>query len=202
MYKVFVNNKALFIASNPVFFKEFNQSEQYEFKELDDWMSFISRFEKSDASQVLVYHSDVEKVWRSFVKNFVFIEAAGGLVRNAKNDLLVIKRLGVWDLPKGKLESGETIEEAAIREVQEECGVTDLKINGEAKLMYHTYVMKGKAFLKRTYWYPMLATANDVLVAQAEEDITEVKWCPASHLQEIIDDTYTSIASLLQEEMS
>lgn len=202
MYKVFVNNKALFIASNPVFFKEFKQEEQYEFTTIKDWMSFIDNFSKSSASQVLVYHSNVDEVWKSFASNFRFIEAAGGLVRNQKNELLVIRRLGVWDLPKGKLEKGESIEEAGIREVQEECGITDLEINGEARIMYHCYEMKGKSFLKKTYWFPMLATANDALVAQSEEDITAVKWCAEGDLHEVIADTYLSIASLLQEEMN
>lgn len=201
MYKVFVNNKALFIASNTVFFKAFAQSERYEFSEIDDWVDFVDDFEKSEKSQVLVYHSDVAEIWRSFVSGFVFIEAAGGLVRNAKNDLLVIRRLGVWDLPKGKLEDGETIKEAAVREVEEECGVSALEITGEAILMYHTYKMRGKSFLKRTYWYPMQTTAKDELVPQTEEDITDVQWWPQERMQEIIDDTYSSIASLLREDM-
>lgn len=202
MYKVFVNNKALFIASNPVFLKEFDLREQYKFTSIKDWISFLDDFKKSNMTQVLVYHSNEDEVWGSFMSNYKFIEAAGGLVRNAKKDLLAIRRLGVWDLPKGKLEKGESIEEAAIREVQEECGITELEITGEASIMYHCYEMKGKAYLKKTYWFPMLATANDTLIAQIEEDITAVKWFPENDLDVIIKDTYLSIASLLEEEMS
>ena len=104
------------------------------------------------------------------------MEAAGGVVFNPKGEILTMYRRGSWDLPKGKIDKGETKEIAAVREVQEE---TDLKeVNRDDFLLttYHTYKnKKGKRVLKPTYWYKM-TTQEMAIHPQVEEDIEVVQW--------------------------
>ena len=92
--------------------------------------------------------------WENFISNFQLVVAAGGYVKNKSREILFIKRNGIWDLPKGKLENNESLFKCAEREVEEECGVSGLEIINELPSTYHCYqTKKGKWILKRTYWY-------------------------------------------------
>jgi 8-oxo-dGTP pyrophosphatase MutT (NUDIX family) len=127
------------------------------------------------------------------------IEAAGGVVFNNKNEVLLIKRLGKWDLPKGKMEGEELPEESAVREVMEECGIDGLTILEKLPSTYHVYKMHNFNFLKITYWYKMQTDFDKPLTPQIEESITEVKWEPWDKINPDTMDTYISIAELLKE---
>ena len=130
---------------------------------------------------------------------FFRIEAAGGIVRNQQQEYLFIKRLGVWDLPKGKLYKKEPFRDGALREVMEETGLTNLSITKQLPSTYHIYTdRKGKQILKETYWFEMLCADNQSLVPQLEEDITEVKWFSASDLNIPFQNTYASLRQLLE----
>lgn len=134
-----------------------------------------------------------------FNKMFTRIEAGGGIVRNLKEEYLFIKRLGVWDLPKGKLHKKEPVQDGALREVTEETGLTSLEITKQLPSTYHIYTdRKGRKILKETYWYEMLCKGDQMLVPQLEEDITEVKWFSASELNIPVHNTYASLRSLLE----
>jgi ADP-ribose pyrophosphatase YjhB (NUDIX family) len=134
-----------------------------------------------------------------FNKLFTRIEAAGGIVRNQEEEYLFIKRLGVWDLPKGKLHKKENIQDGALREVTEETGLTNLEIKKQLPSTYHIYTdRKGNEVLKETYWFEMLCKEDQTLVPQLEEDITEVKWFNAGELNIPIQDTYASLRQLLE----
>ncbi len=110
----------------------------------------------------------------------------------------MIHRLGMWDLPKGKIEAGETPKKAAIREVKEECGIGKLKITKELPSTYHTYEMKGKKYLKRTFWYEMMCHDDSPLIPQVEEHIDEAKWMTKSALKKMNEtNTYRSILEVL-----
>ena len=134
--------------------------------------------------------------WESFCANYMLIEAAGGLVYNDKNQLLMIFRNGKWDLPKGKLEVGENIEQCAIREVEEECGVNNLTIIKKITDTYHTYELKGKAILKRTYWHMMSSDFNGKLVEQIQEGITKVEWVNEEDIAKKLENSYVNIKEL------
>lgn len=130
---------------------------------------------------------------------FTRIEAAGGIVRNQKTEYLFIKRLGIWDLPKGKLHKGEPIQDGALREVTEETGLTNLKITQQLPSTFHIYTdRKGREILKETYWFEMMCTKEQQLVPQLEEDITEVKWFQPSELRIATQNTYASLRQLLE----
>jgi 8-oxo-dGTP pyrophosphatase MutT (NUDIX family) len=119
--------------------------------------------------------NDLESLWKDFNSLFKNIDAAGGLVTNSDNAVLMIYRNETWDLPKGKLEKGEQIAEAALREVEEECGITDLKLAEPIMRTYHTYPLKDEVVLKCTHWFRMMSEQKD-FVPQLEEGITKVEW--------------------------
>src|SRR5690606_22027885 len=106
---------------------------------------------------------------------FHYIEAAGGFIEN-KNKYLFIHRHGRWDLPKGKLEKGESKAHGAIRECEEECGVKDLSLEHLLGSTWHVYEHKGGHALKQTYWYKMQTAYSGRLKPQVEEDIHEARW--------------------------
>jgi len=136
--------------------------------------------------------------FENFSKRFKFIEAAGGLVLNDKGKVLMIHRLGVWDLPKGKIEKSEFPSNAAAREIKEECGIGKLKIIKELPSTYHIYEMKGKKYLKRTYWFLMTCSDDSKPVPQAEENIDEVRWMSKTRMKGINSkNTYASILEVL-----
>jgi len=130
---------------------------------------------------------------------FTRIEAAGGIVRNEKQEYLFIKRLGVWDLPKGKLHKKEQIQAGALREVTEETGLIKLTISKKLPSTFHIYTdRKGHEILKETFWFEMMCNGSQNLVPQMEEDITEVRWFAADDLNIPVQNTYASLYSLLE----
>lgn len=131
--------------------------------------------------------------WDAFYRDHVFVLAAGGLVQDEFGRLLAIRRLGKWDLPKGKVEEDEDIEDAAIREVQEECGLRSVVLIGPVMSTWHTYERKGKQHLKRTDWFLMRSSSTENLIAQTDEDIEEVRWLDAEGLRSMEADTYPSL---------
>lgn len=136
---------------------------------------------------------------QTFNSLFERIEAAGGIVRNQDEEYLFIKRLGFWDLPKGKLHRHEPPSLGALREVAEETGLTGLTITKQLPSTFHIYTdRKGKEVLKETYWFEMKSHQPQPLVPQLEEDITEVKWFSGSELGIAMQNTYASLRSLLE----
>ena len=135
---------------------------------------------------------------KAFNSIFTRVEAAGGIVRNAKEEYLFIKRLGFWDLPKGKLHKKEPAAECALREVTEETGLKNLTLSRQLQSTYHIYTdRKGKEILKETYWFEMRCNEDQELIPQLEEDITEVKWFAADELNIPLENTYASLRLLL-----
>jgi ADP-ribose pyrophosphatase YjhB (NUDIX family) len=124
------------------------------------------------------------------------ITAAGGLVFNSKNEVLFIYRRKKWDLPKGKLDPGESIEECALREVKEETGVQSLVIQHQLLTTYHFYLEDTMIF-KTTYWYKM--TSDDlILIPQEAEGIKKALWIHLNNIQFQLNNTYESIQDLFR----
>lgn len=127
------------------------------------------------------------------------IQAGGGLVINEKNEILFIYRRQKWDLPKGKLDTGENIEECAIREVMEETGIKKLTIGNLLVITTHTYEEKGFSVQKETHWFLMNATTldNPILSPQLEEDIEKIEWVPFDKIEEYLANSYNTIRLVL-----
>jgi 8-oxo-dGTP pyrophosphatase MutT (NUDIX family) len=143
-------------------------------------------------------HSDLAALQKAFFKKFTLVKAGGGLVQNEKDEALLIFRRGKWDLPKGKLDKGETLEQCAIREVKEETGLQQVKLNGPLQVTYHTYHEGTKFILKESHWYAMKATNEQTLVPQAEEDIHEIKWVSPADLPRYIKLAFPSVKDVLE----
>lgn len=139
------------------------------------------------------------KNWQSFSSNYKLVEAAGGLVENEDGNWLFIYRNEMWDLPKGKLEKGESIEKCAVREVAEECGIEEPTIVKPLSTTYHTYSLKGKRILKPTYWFLMKSSDNSALEPQTEEGITEVKWVSTNEAKMLSESSFGSIKQVVTE---
>lgn len=132
-------------------------------------------------------------------KELQYIEAAGGFIEN-QGRYLCIHRLGRWDLPKGKLEKKETIEAAAIRECEEECGIGELSITHPLSSTFHIYPYKNGMAIKQSFWFYMHSTWDKALVAQTEENIDEVRWFDKEEiLSRVLPDTYYTIHDVITE---
>ena len=130
------------------------------------------------------------------LKEFEFIRAAGGIVRNEKGEILMIFRRGKWDFPKGKVEAGEDNATAALREVREETGVTARITEGKTISIFHTYDTYGQKMLKETVWFPMRALSQHNLTPQTEEEIAQAVWIPAEKINELLQASYASLQEL------
>ena len=109
----------------------------------------------------------------------------------------MIHRLGVWDLPKGKVDQGEAVDAGALREVREECGLKKLELVKRLCETWHTYERKGRQHLKRTDWYLMRGTNTEELIAQGEEDISEARWMDVREVERMKADTYPSLRKVI-----
>lgn len=195
MYKVFINDSSLRLVSKP-------HEGQLSYENPGQLKAIINELESSKENQHLVVHSsDLEKLWKDFKDLFTIIEAAGGVVKNDKDEILMIYRWEKWDLPKGKIEQGEETEQAAVREVVEECGIPEPEVIGHLKNTYHTYRINGEPILKRTYWYEMKLDHSPALTPQEEEGITRVEWCDKAAVEENIKNTYGNIEEILKERL-
>ena len=198
MYKVFFKNRTIFLGDKAESMN-FN-GVVYPWTKGNNLEAIVSDFDRDENKEALFcVAEDVEALFATFKKLFKYIEAAGGLVFNQKNEILAIYRLGKWDLPKGKVEKGETINEAALREVEEECGVSNLQLSDELESTYHTYWMNDKWILKRGYWFKMYYSGNEQLIPQTEEDIEKVCWLPSKQLETFKANTYASILEVIKE---
>ena len=126
------------------------------------------------------------------------IVAAGGVAYNERGEILMIFRRGKWDLPKGKLDAGEQIEDCALREVMEETGLKQLTLGDKICDTYHIYEQRGEEFLKRTAWYKMNGTSADLLKPQKEEGIVEAKWVAQSAIAPYAAKSYEAIREVLK----
>ena len=143
---------------------------------------------------------------QNFSSHYKIIEAAGGLVRNERGEILMMMRNGKWDLPKGKTEKMETHLHAALREVEEETGLENLKAKTairftpfKQKATLHTYTLNKKRILKYTFWFLMDARSEQKLTPQKEEGITKTEWVDVTHLSKYLKNTYGNIKDILMQ---
>ena len=145
---------------------------------------------------ISLYCENLEAFWVKFQSYFKSQKAAGGKVLNANNEVLFIYRFKKWDLPKGKLDTGESISECAIREVEEECGITNLQILKPLESTYHIYQEKGNTILKTTYWFLMHTDFVGELTPQSEEGIEQVVFKNETEVKTALENTYENIKLL------
>ncbi|RXM67193.1 NUDIX hydrolase [Chryseobacterium sp. CH1] len=196
MYKVFVNEKKLLISKHP---EELEKKLGYEsFTTLEIALDLL---ENTSVNELNVYGENIDEIWQEFQKLFRIIEAAGGLVLKPEGEMLFIRRLGKWDLPKGKMEKGESREESAVREIEEETGLRDVELVQFINTTYHIYIERnGEKILKCTHWFEMNFNGEDTSKPQIEEGITEVAWKNTTQIEdEVFPSTFKNIKLIVKE---
>ena len=198
MYNIYINERLLKICSDSdsltgsdlVFRLSGNETVHF-VKDL------VFSFEQQPKLQTMVLACrDIDKTWNTFKKSYKVINAAGGMVLNNENNLLMIFRNSRWDLPKGKVEKEEETDKAALREVEEECGLHQLNLVKQLSATYHTYELNGERILKPTHWF-MMTTPETHLIPQTDEGITEAHWMNKKEIKKASAQSYSSIVSLL-----
>ena len=181
MYKIYVNGTPVFLA-DPIETEQlgirpgkntFVAPYTGKKKMLKQYLDLLDKDKKVTA--VVIFSDQPDVLWEDFKACFNILEAAGGYVQNIDGELLVFFRRGSWDMPKGKIDPGETPEQAAVREVQEETGLVHVALGEFLVHTWHTYEQKGERMLKKTWWYRMQTTDREV-IPQTEEDIEEIRW--------------------------
>jgi 8-oxo-dGTP pyrophosphatase MutT (NUDIX family) len=196
MYKVFVNDVPIILSTQE------NTGSQYininikkaKIKKL------IHKVETGELHYINLYHKKEHKLLRHLKKKLKVIVAGGGLVYNSKKEILFIYRNKKWDLPKGKAEKGENIEETAIREVEEETHVQGLEIVRFLQTTYHIINRNGKYKLKETHWYEMKTDFEGELIPEASEGIKKAKWKNFEKSQKALLKSYANIKLLFPKE--
>ncbi|PHQ55657.1 MAG: NUDIX hydrolase [Lutibacter sp.] len=192
MYKVFVNDCPIILTENKNILTSFDK---IDFNTCII-TEIVERIFKLKLDGICLLCSDLEECWDIFQSKFKIQKAAGGKVNNLINEVLFIYRFNKWDLPKGKLEKGESVEQCAIREVEEECGIGNLVINKSLETTYHIFKKKGEIILKVTYWYSMTTDYCDNLTPQLEEGIIAAVFKNAIETKEALKNSYENIKLL------
>ncbi len=201
MYKVFVNKTPIVLTDNMENF----DSEKWtivSYQNREQLVDLVVEIEKGHYKlPTVIFHFDLDELWSTFIRQFKYVQASGGMVFNAKNEFLVIKRNGKWDLPKGHLKKGERPEFGGMREVEEECGIQGLSITQHLANTYHMYERNGLV-LKKTFWYVMRSDFKGQLVPQIEEGIEKVVWRTKEDIEEMMKKSYPIIRELLEKGVS
>lgn len=196
MYKVFVKEIPIILST------EKNIGKQYKSipLKLARLKKIINKINSGQLLYVNLYHKNPEKLEQFLFKKLKVVEAGGGMVFNSNKEILFIRRNSKWDLPKGKKEKGETYEEAAIRETEEETGVKNLQIKRFIMKTYHVFKRNDKFRLKVTYWYEMYTDYDGPLVPEHSEGIKKVRWKNFAKSQKALTDSYENIKLLFPKE--
>lgn len=200
-YKVFFNEKTIRFSS----FRKITLSRVSaafsDFSDTEAVHRWLNEFEQNDEKEAVFQVDDPLAAVGNFSRSLLEIPAAGGAVRN-NGKILFIFRNGKWDLPKGKIEKGETPKQAALREVEEECGLQDLSISKTLPATYHIYrspykETKGQWVFKKTTWFEMAYAGTESGTPQTEEGISAVRWFAPSELDEVLQNTYANLYEII-----
>ncbi len=165
-----------------------------------DMTMLVSLFEATPSlGRIYIPSCDTDGMYAKLCAEFREVDAAGGLVSNRRGDFLLIKRNGLWDLPKGHREAEEDIRTTALREVQEETGVDQLELRELICITDHCYLRNGIWHLKHTWWFDMLYTDPVDLTPQREEDISKAAWVAKSSLPPLLKNTFPSIIEVFRQ---
>jgi len=196
MYKVFVNDIPIILSTKKDIGENYSS---FPIKTVK-LKSIIEKISDGELLYVNLYHNNEEKLLKHLLKKLPVVTAAGGMVFNDNKEILFIYRNKRWDLPKGKTEKDETLEESAIREVMEETGVQDLEITRFLRKTYHIFKRKEKYKLKVTHWYEMHSSFKGELIPENEEGIKKVKWKNFAKSQKALTKSYANIKLLFPKE--
>jgi 8-oxo-dGTP pyrophosphatase MutT (NUDIX family) len=200
MIKIYLGEKRIFLVeeyTEATEVKDVSNATIHYCHDLDALKATLDVFEITDVENLILIGEE-SKTMQMLKKIFKTIQAGGGVIMNERGSILFIFRRGKWDLPKGKLDPGETIEQCAIREVKEETSIKDLRILQHLCYTYHLYVERGDLYLKETVWYTMLSS-DRFIKPQESEGITKVEWGKREKLDYYTGNTYQTIVDIFDE---
>ncbi len=194
MYQIFVNQKPIVLTTKV----EREDGFKNYLLETANIGKIIKDMNTDAVQEVRLIGSNQNKLIKQFLNLLPNVQAGGGKVYNDKGEILFIYRNNKWDLPKGRIDGNETFEEGAIREVEEETGVSGLKITKELSTTYHIFKRNGKHKIKITYWFEMETSYKGTLVPEVKEGITKVDWLKASEIYKALENSYANIRLLVK----
>jgi 8-oxo-dGTP pyrophosphatase MutT (NUDIX family) len=198
-YKVFINDKWIFFGD----FESRSELEPFQSLEYNEplILHLVQMIKSEQFKENIAFEHlpDVEKSFQFFVQKFKMMDAAGGVVQNKDEAILMIKRFGLWDFPKGKVEENEEMQAAARREVEEETAVENLEIRNPLPTAYHIYRYGSDWIVKRTFWFLMRSYFQGKLIPQKEEAILDAKWVSKKDFPEYMQTSYASLREMIQE---
>lgn len=198
MYKVFFKDRAVYFGDDFSKVFEKNNGLFYKYNNLQELTELVHAFHLLNRiDKLFIFHKDIVALFEEFKACFNYVHAAGGVVIRPDGKFLAIKRDGIWDLPKGKLEPGESDEDAALREVEEETGLKNLVLGRPVLSTFHTYPVKKELVLKKTKWFEMHYQGKKDPVPEKAENITEIRWVEPGNTDFIRKNTYPSILDVL-----
>ncbi len=201
--KIYINNKPLILTTNAeAYINEHSIAGGYirfEGAFSRHFRLSVEHINKPGTLGAIIEDESEKALIEELHKIYTPIDAGGGVVKNENDDVLMIYRRGKWDLPKGKCDDGESIDECAIREVSEETGLEKLKLGDKICDTYHVYAQKGQKLLKCTTWYNMTGTSKEQPIPQEEENIEEVRWVPEDELAPLVYRSYEAIREVMQQ---
>jgi len=196
MYKVFVNDKPLFLTN------EISKETDFQLFLLEsiDIEQLIIKMFQNKIQKASLYYPDEKVILKKLKEKIPVCKAGGGLVFNKNGDVLFIFRNGKWDLPKGGIEREEEIADTAMREVEEETGVDKLEITRKLQKTYHIFKRNGKYKLKITHWFEMQTNFEGTPIPQSNEGIEKAVWLNPEQIKEALKNSYENIKLLFEEE--
>ncbi len=200
MYKVFFNDSRLIIADNSEEEILNNDDAKVSVNDPGLLQPYVRQF-LAGHNDLVIISEDKEMLWHMFQQLFLSVPAAGGVVKSSDGYLFIFRK-GKWDLPKGKIDEGETPDEAAVREVKEETGLQQVKIIHPLPSTWHIYfseydVSGSKPVLKEAKWFLMETHAGQILVPEKGEGITDLRWFEKNELDFVIPNTFENLKELL-----
>jgi 8-oxo-dGTP pyrophosphatase MutT (NUDIX family) len=196
MYKIHFENRYIMISPEPDRLQKYGLF--HKFNDTDKLYQLISEFQSDKTILSMnIYGTDIQHIWKMFRIFFTEVEAAGGLVRHSSGRYLFIEKKGKLDLPKGHIEPGERPEMCALREVSEECSISEHVIIKPLDPTYHTYSWEGITYLKKTSWFLMSYNGEMISKPQTNEGITKVEWLFPDEINYIKTNAWLSLMDII-----
>ena len=198
MHTVYFENRCISICQKDDLPSGTRKEQIIEYRGTDSIRQLPEQFAlQTEMPDLYLVCNDEAACFADFCSLFTEIQAGGGLVSNDHREYLMIFRRGLWDLPKGKCESGESIETCAVREVKEETGLSDVKLGSPICITHHTYHLNGEFCLKHTWWYRMQNLGDDSLAPQIEEQINKAEWMTWNEVLDHAPLCYNSVKEVI-----
>ncbi|SFE87216.1 ADP-ribose pyrophosphatase YjhB, NUDIX family [Chitinophaga sp. CF118] len=198
---IYLNERPLIITATPEAVPEkYKGAESYNLPDQKIIESTLQALETGKLPAAIFINPDTTGLLDKVKSYFSILVAAGGLITNPEEEILLMFRRGRWDLPKGKQDDGEDLETCALREVEEETGLHSITLEHKISETLHFYTYKEKKILKHTHWYKMQFTGTELTIPQIEEDILDIQWVKPEHLSKYLKFSYQNIADVFEKD--